>query len=83
MITVSVRAYYRLHNPPRGFKPGRRFELAVEENKTVAELVNQLLGIAENRPEMIIAVNGRVVISEDYILQAQDRVDLFPLVAGG
>jgi sulfur carrier protein ThiS len=60
---------------------GRRFELAVEEGTTLAQLIEQVLSIPQE-DVALIAVNDRVA-DQDHVLQAQDRVDLFPPMVGG
>jgi sulfur carrier protein ThiS len=81
MITISFRTFARLPNPPPGFKLGHRLELTVAEGTTLAQLIEQVLSIP---PELValIAVN-RQVAEQDYVLQTQDRVDLFPPMVGG
>lgn len=81
MITVSVRSYITLSDPPEGFKSGRHFPLTVDSDTTLAQLVERDLGIPQEYVA-VVAVNGQVE-NEDYILQSQDRVDVFPPLAGG
>lgn len=81
MVTLSVRSYALLPNTPQGSGPGRRFELEVEEGTTLAQLTEQVLAIPEGYV-VLAAVNGRVSDLE-YVLQSQDRIDLFAPLVGG
>ncbi len=80
-MPITIRSYTLLPHPPTGFKLGHPFELAVEEGTTLAQLVDQMLAIPQGRVALA-AVNGQRG-NEDYVLQAQDRVDLFPPIGGG
>lgn len=81
MIHVTIRSYTLLPHPPPGFKLGRPFELAVEEGTTLVQLTDEVLAIPRGQVALR-AVNGQRA-SEDRVLQAQDRVDLFPPIGGG
>ena len=80
-VTITVRSYAPLPNPPVGFNLGRPFELAVQEGTTLNELVETILAVPRGRIALI-AVNGQLG-SDNYGLQAQDRVDMFPPIGGG
>ena len=55
--------------------------MTVEEGTTLAQLVERLLGLRSGSV-LAVAVNGQLS-SLDYVIQEQDRVDLFPPLAGG
>jgi len=80
-IAITIRSYTLLPHPPSGFRLGRPFELAVEEGTTLAQLTEKVLAIPQGRVALM-AVNGQRG-SEDYVLQSQDRVHLFPPIGGG
>ena len=80
-IPITIRSYPLLPHPPPGFKLARPFELMVEEGTTLAQLIDKVLVIPQGRVALV-AVNGQRG-SEDYVLQAKDRVDLFPPIGGG
>lgn len=81
MITCSVRSYALLPNTPQGARPGSRFDVTVEEGTTLAQLTEGVLALPPGFV-VVAAVNGQVS-SSDYVIQHQDRVDLFPPLAGG
>ena len=81
MIPITIRSYALLPHTPPSFKLGHPFELAVEEGTTLEQLSDKALTIPQGRVALV-AVNGRRT-REDYVLQAQDRVDLFPPIGGG
>jgi molybdopterin converting factor small subunit len=65
----------------QGLEVGRRLELAVEDGTTLAELVEKVLAVPTTALA-VVAVNGQVE-GRNYLLQAEDRVDLFPPMTGG
>jgi sulfur carrier protein ThiS len=80
-LDITVRSYTSLPNPPPGFRLGRPFELTLEEGTTLAQLVDDVLGIPPGEVALM-AVNGERA-NEDYALELQDHVDLFPPIGGG
>lgn len=81
MVIVSVRSYMMLPGSSQGPEVGRRLELAVEDGTTLAELVERVLAVPPTGLA-VVAVNGQVE-GRQYLLQAEDRVDLFPPMTGG
>lgn len=81
MVILSVRSYRTLPNPPAGFKLGDRFELVVVEGTTLAQFIERDLAIPQDYVELVV-VNGKIV-SQNYVFQPHDRVDLFPPNIGG
>lgn len=80
-LDITVRSYLPLPHPPPGFGLGRPFGLTVEEDTTVTQLVDEVLGIPPGEVALV-AVNGQRV-SEDHTLQPDDHVDPFPPIGGG
>ena len=81
MIVVTIRSYVVLPNPPPEYRVGRPFDLEVDEGTTLSQLTGCILSIP--RGEVAIAAVDGQLAREEYVLKAQDRVDLFPPIMGG
>lgn len=81
MMVVTIRSYVMLPSAPSGFKLGRPFELEVDEGTTLSQLTERVLAIPLGEVALV-AVDGQLA-DEEYVLRAQDRVDLFPPIMGG
>ena len=81
MISISVRSYRTLPDPPSMFKVGSRFAVELADGTTVHDLIKRVLAFPEEEIELV-AVNGKHE-QGDYVLQMNDRVDIFPVITGG
>ena len=81
MMVVTIRSYVVVPNPPPGFQLGRPFELEVDEGMTLSQLTKGVLAIPQGEVALA-AVDGQLA-GEEHVLEAQDRVDLFPPIMGG
>jgi len=81
MMVITIRSYTMLPNAPPGFRLGRPFDLEVDEGTTLSQLTERVLAIPPGEVALV-AVDGQLA-DEEYVLKAQDRVDLFPPIMGG
>jgi molybdopterin converting factor small subunit len=80
MINIRVKLFATLCRYLSNAAPGIPFEMELPEGATVGELVNQLkLPLEEVK---VFFVNGRAR-PPDWVLNSNDEVGIFPLVAGG
>ena len=80
MINIRVKLFAALCRYSDNAAPGIPFEMELPEGTTVADLVNQLkLPLEEVK---VFFVNGRAR-PPDWVLNSNDEVGIFPLVAGG
>jgi molybdopterin converting factor small subunit len=80
MITVNVRVYSALNHYVNNQDSHKWFKFDIIDGSTVAKLINAL-----NIPEkevMVLKVNDEIK-NADYVIQANDSIELYPRLAGG
>jgi sulfur carrier protein ThiS len=80
MIEVETRLFGNLREHRPELRPGEAIRVPLPEGAT-ASMLFEKLGIPEETVKVVF-VNG-VITSPDHVLQADDRVGIFPPVAGG
>jgi sulfur carrier protein ThiS len=80
MIEVETRLFGNLREHRPELKPGEAIRVTLREGATASTLLEKL-GIPEETVKVVF-VNG-IITSPDRVLQADDRVGIFPPVAGG
>lgn len=80
MTKVELRLFGELRGYLKGLKLGEAQIMELGNDTTIGELMNDLKN--PNEVVKIILVNGRSK-GLDYALNEEDRVALFPPVAGG
>lgn len=80
VITVRVRVYTMLRRYRPDVPRGQEERLLLPSGSTVLDL---LAGLGIPREQVQTVFVNRRVMHVETILQADDRVDLFPAIAGG
>ncbi|MBN1485489.1 MAG: MoaD/ThiS family protein [Chloroflexia bacterium] len=80
MIEIEIYLYASLRRYRAGVSPGTAERLLLPPGSSVLDLIDSLSLPAEQ--VQTVFVNRRVMHVET-VLQAGDRVDLFPAIAGG
>jgi molybdopterin converting factor small subunit len=80
MIEIEVRLFGNLREHRPELKPGEAIRVTLREGATASTLLEKL-GIPEETVKVVF-VNG-LITSSDHVLEANDRVGIFPPVAGG
>lgn len=80
MIEVEVRLYGHLGEFKPGLKPGEAIPVTLPVGSPVSKLFEALALPAET--VRVVFVNG-IICEPDHVLQAGDRVGIFPPIAGG
>ena len=82
MISVSVKIHHGFKKfLPTGMKTGDPFEVSVEDNTAVGDLVRDKIKLPPDMPKMIL-ING-LHSKEKQTLKDGDKVSLFMPMAGG
>ena len=82
MISVTVKIHHGFNKfLPEGMKTGDPFEISVEDNTAVGDLVRDKIKLPLDMPKMIL-ING-LHSKEQQTLKDGDKVSLFMPMAGG
>lgn len=82
MISVSVKIHHGFKKLlPAGMKTGDPFDLSVEDNTAVGDLIRDKIKLPSDMPKMIL-ING-LHRKEQQTLKDGDKVSLFMPMAGG
>jgi molybdopterin converting factor small subunit len=82
MISVSVKIHHGLKRfLPPGMKTGDPFDISVEDNTAVGDLLQDKIKLSSDIPKMIL-ING-LHSKNQQTLKDGDRVSLFMPMAGG
>jgi molybdopterin converting factor small subunit len=82
MISVSVKIHHSLKRfLPPGMKTGDPFDISVEDNTAVGDLLQDKIKLSSDIPKMIL-ING-LHSKNQQTLKDGDRVSLFMPMAGG
>ena len=82
MISVSVKIHHGFKKfLPAGMKTGDPFEISVEENTAVGNLLRDKIKLPSDLPKMIL-ING-LHSKDQQKLKDGDKVSLFMPMAGG
>ena len=82
MISVSVKIHHGFKRfLSAGLKTGDPFDISVEDNTTVGDLLRDTVKLPSDMPKMIL-ING-LHSKEQQTLKDGDKVSLFMPMAGG
>ena len=82
MISVSVKIHHGFKKLlPAGMKTGDPFDVSVEDNTAVGDLIRDKIKLPSDMPKMIL-ING-LHSKEQQTLKDGDKVSLFMPMAGG
>ncbi|MDH3957414.1 MAG: MoaD/ThiS family protein [Desulfobacteraceae bacterium] len=82
MISVSVKIHHGFKKLlPAGMKTGDPFDVSVEDNTAVGDLIRDKIKLPSDMPKMIL-ING-LHRKEQQTLKDGDKVSLFMPMAGG
>ena len=82
MILVSVKIHHGFKKfLPAGMKTGDPFDISVEDNTAVGDLLRDKIKLPSDIPKMIL-ING-LHSKDQHALKAGDNVSLFMPMAGG
>ena len=82
MISVTIKIHHGFKKfLPAGMKTGEPFDIALEENAPVGDLVRDKIKLPLDMPKMIL-ING-LHSKEQQSLKDGDKVSLFMPMAGG
>jgi len=82
MISVTIKIHHGFKKLlPAGMKTGDPFEVSVEDNTAVGDLVRDKIKLPADMPKMIL-ING-LHSKEQQTLKDGDKVSLFMPMAGG
>ena len=82
MISVSVKIHHGFKKLlPAGMKTGDPFDVSVEDNTAVGDLIRDKIKLPSDMPKMIL-ING-LHSKEKQTLKDGDKVSLFMPMAGG
>ena len=82
MISVTVKIHHGFKKLlPAGMKTGDPFDVSVEDNTAVGDLIRDKIKLPSDMPKMIL-ING-LHRKEQQTLKDGDKVSLFMPMAGG
>jgi molybdopterin converting factor small subunit len=82
MISISVKIHHGFKKLlPAGIKAGDPFDISVEDDTAVGDLLRDKIKLSSDIPKMIL-ING-LHSKEQQILKEGDKVSLFMPMAGG
>jgi molybdopterin converting factor small subunit len=81
MIEIEIRLYATLRRYRPELKVGEPLFMSLEEGTTLKRVLEEVLGIPMEVIKVVL-VNG-IYRELDYVLEDDDRVGIFPPVAGG
>ena len=82
MISVTIKIHYGFKKfLPAGIKTGEPFDITIEDNTVVADLLRDTIKLSSDIPKMIL-ING-LHSKDQQTLKNGDKVSLFMPMAGG
>jgi molybdopterin converting factor small subunit len=82
MISVTVKIHHGFKKfLPAGLKTGEPFDITIEDNTVVADLLRDEIKLSSDIPKMIL-ING-LHSKDQQTLKDGDKVSLFMPMAGG
>ena len=82
MISVTIKIHYGFKKfLPAGIKTGEPFDITIEDNTVVADLLRDKIKLSSDIPKMIL-ING-LHSKDQQTLKNGDKVSLFMPMAGG
>jgi molybdopterin converting factor small subunit len=82
MISITVKIHHGFKKfLPAGMKTGEPFDIALEENTAVGDLLRDKIKLSSDIPKMIL-ING-LHSKDQQTLKNGDKVSLFMPMAGG
>jgi molybdopterin converting factor small subunit len=82
MISITIKIHHGLKKfLPAGLKTGEPFDISLEDNTPVGELLREKIKLSSDIPKMIL-ING-LHSKDTQTLKEGDKVSLFMPMAGG